>query len=692
MTITKKIIADCNQLIEIPKELTWNGFLQESFREKELVNFQRHFGMECHVLKGNERIPKNVSYDAKTDILTKSFECRDIIAYDTETYQGSCKLLCDSKKNHVLNGSFDEYLLLLTKYRDKSSIHRFFFNIDFDVSAIFKVLIQEITKLSLSWSFKYRVRWRTNLLKWMLELSRGVKKRYQNYEFKWISNSFLSIHIISRKRNIMYTDINKFFKISLNEVAKIYLDNSEKDNIDGQLLNSSLSYWNENEKDIINYCIKDCVLTENAGWILIEAINKLNLPLPRALVSPASISKTFFRFNNRMNNLENIPIKALQAGFNTYAGGRFEVFNIGYFDELYLHDINSQYPEALEKLPDLENGCWSFENNGKLPDKETFGFYYVEVDIPANYKYIPTIPIRHLNIIKFPVGKFKQWVTWYDLDLIREFIIKIHDVIEYIPNESCRYPFRDGINLLYQKKKEIKPFQDTMKMEYRLCKIVMNGVYGCTIEIHDEYNQDNAKAGILFNPIYASWICGFGRWSVLKAIPKEKHSIIRAIHTDSLITNENIDEYIEIGQNLGQWNLEVKGYGWILGTGQYQIKDLVKTRGISKKNVNTWKEFLEKNHDKKKVKIITKRMRKIREAIIQDESVLLVNTKIPYERIITPLSDSKRIWQNGIETFNDLLYYNWKSKPLYYDYTSKKLTINDDAVIELNKKLLDSFT
>ena len=37
-----------------------------------------------------------------------------------------------------------------------------------------------------------------------------------------------------------------------------------------------------------------------------------------------------------------------------------------------------------------------------------------------------------------------------------------------------------------------------------------------------------------------------------------------------------------------------------------------------------------------------------------------------------------------------MLYYNWKSAPLSYDYKTKELTIDDNIVIDLNKKLLDS--
>jgi len=56
---------------------------------------------------------------------------------------------------------------------------------------------------------------------------------------------------------------------------------------------------------------------------------------------------------------EDIPSPVLDAGQGAYAGGRFEAFRIGFYDgPIYSADINSAYPYAMSKLPNLATGSW----------------------------------------------------------------------------------------------------------------------------------------------------------------------------------------------------------------------------------------------------------------------------------------------------------------------------------------------
>ena len=637
--------------------------------------------MDCYTLKPNERIRKSVKYNPKTDVLRRVNECNDIIAIDTETYQGTCKLIANSKGKYILNPSFDECLKFLTYNLDNKGTYRFFFNIDFDISAILKL---------------------HDDLELINDIVHGKEVLYKNYSIKYVKSSFFVIKNLTRKRNAIFTDLFKFFTCSLNEASKEFLDNLEKDKIDGNLLNTSHDYWNDNLDDIIKYCIKDCELTVKVAWKLIDSIIDLQLPLPRVLASPASISKAFFRFENRINNLKDIPIRVLQAGYDSYAGGRFEVFELGKIGKGFLYDINSQYPSLMENLPNIDvyenwnkKVCW--KENIELPEKLTLGFYLAEVNIPFDVKHIPNIWIRHKSIIKFPSGKFWKWFTWFDLDLVREYIVSIHKSYEYIPNDKSKYPFRKGIRFLYENKTKIKHLQDTLKMEYRILKITMNGLYGTFIEIHDNIDELISKTGIMFNPIYASWITAFGRWSVIKDIPKDNHNHIKAIHTDSLISNVPLDKFIDIGNKIGEWSLEASGKCYIIGTGQYQVGKIIKTRGIpkkiivkgkEKKLIISWSKFLDKNWNKSKYVFKFERMKKIREALIQDSDLFLVNQKVQVEREIIPNSDSKRVWQIGLTEFNHLKHYSWKSCSLYFD--NGVLGIHNESWKMLNKPFIDS--
>ena len=196
----------------------------------------------------------------------------------------------------------------------------------------------------------------------------------------------------------------------------------------------------------------------------------------------------------------------------------------------------------------------------------------------------------------------------------------------------------------------------------------MNAVYGCFIEIHKNYDVfDNYElnSGILFNSVYASQITAFGRWSVIKDIPRENYDNIISIHTDSLMSDIPLDKFLNIGKELGNWNLESKGKGIILNTGMYQIGYLVKTRGIPKKFIKTWLRFCLKNNnvDMKTFKI--KHMRKLSEGLVRDKSLENVNTIVDDTRTVNCNSDTKRDWISDFKSFKEVITLNIDSYPYY---------------------------
>lgn len=602
----------------------------------------------------------------RKQIVKGIYQCKEIIGFDSETYQGTCKLLCNSKNEYVLNPTFLDCLDFLFKYAKNVGTYRLFYNIDFDFSAIIK------TWNSTNMFHTLRLMW----------LRKGIEVRYKKYLIKWIKGRLLSIRHITRKRSVVFTDIFNFFNIGLNKASKQYIKDVKIDDIDGNLLNNSLEYWNENLQKIIVYCLKDCELTEKLGKILIDGIQECKLPLPKYLVSSASLSKQLFRKTCNIPRISHIPEKILQIAYNTYFGGCFLMLKKGYFENLYLRDINSQYPTFIRKMPDLARGSW--HKTTKIPRKETFGFYLVQVDIPYDYK-IPTIPIHHKGVNKFPCGKFKKWITWYDIDLIRDFIVKVYDGYEFLEAgkfyDSRLRPFWKAIDLLYSEKDKNKGINDLF---YRLFKLTMNADYGCYIEVQKKYDHrfnETLHSGVMFNPVYATMITAFGRWSVIKDIPREKHENIVAIHTDSLISDCCLDEYLDIGSKLGQWSIENTHYekcnieksakGIILNTGMYQIGKIVKTRGVPSKFIKNWLRFCTKNGIYKKKTFEVKRMRKLAECLMRDKNLENLNTFKSEPRTINPNSDSKRSWIDNFSSFNDVLSRNIDSyAPVcHFDYS-----------------------
>lgn len=648
------------------------------------LTYQSHLKVWCKQM-GYEFPEKKKEYILKNGLIIKnrnqyiktSYQCNDILAFDTETYKGTCKLLCRNKgkgKNYILNPTFEQCLEFLTYLIDSKYVYRFFFNIDFDISAILKLWEKEP-------DFDINN---------IYYLRKGIEVKFKHYSMKWINNRLFILKNLKRKRSIIFTDLNNFYHLGLNQASKKYLDNLEKDIIDGNLLNNSLEYWSNNLNEIIKYCIKDCILTQKLGKLLIDTIIKSGISLPKYLVSSASLSKQFFRLKCFIPNISHIPEKIIQIGYDTYYGGRFEIFKRGYFKDVYLYDINSQYPSFIRDLPNLKYGVWKrYKRKDYIPKKETFGFFKVKLNIPFDVK-IPTIPIKHNNINKFPSGVFEKWFTWYDLDLMRKYIVKVLDGYIFYEGALNYKPFVKEIDFLYKKKTSVKGKNQLLYNIYKLC---MNAVYGCFIEKHFKHFIDKPSelhSGIMFNSVYGSLITAYGRWSVIKSIPVKLHSHILAIHTDSIISDIPMDKYLEIGIKIGQWNLEMNDKSVIFNTGMYQIGNMVKTRGvpkrfiglkdINKKGKESWFDFCKKNKNIIKKKIIIPHMKKLAEALVQDKSMIKVNTFENKERTINCNSDTKRDWFKDFNNFNDILTSNINSYPFIMFENNDNLELNPISI------------
>jgi len=636
----EQIEKDNYEKLEKPQEIFERlGYLYPIKKKKYVLN--------------NGLIVKN-----RRQFISKTYKCEKVLGYDVETYKGKCKLICCSENKSKLNPSFLDCIKFLFYGADNSNTYRFFYNIDFDFSAILKLWKSELNINAVNNRILKKINW----------LKNGIEVSYKNYKIKWIKSKMITIKHITRRKSVIFTDIFTFFPIGLNKASEKYLKDVKIDDINGNLLNTSLDYWNKREKDIISYCIQDCILTKKLGTLLISTIEKNNLPLPRYLVSSASLSKQFFRLNCFIPSIWNVPKLILQIAFDCYFGGRFEIFMKGFFPELHLNDINSQYPDFIKDLPNLRDGVW--KKTLYIPKEQCLGYFLVKVNIPKDYK-IPTIPIHHKGINKFPCGIIEKWLTWYDIDLIREFIVEIYDGYVFIPTHRNYKPFLNSINTLFNQKQKLKGI---LEIDYNINKLCMNAFYGCFIEIHKNYDKKGnfeLNSGILFNSVYASQITAFGRWSVIKDIPKEKYDNIIAIHTDSLITNISIDNYLTQNLKIGNWSKECVGKGIILNTGMYQIGYLVKTRGIPKKYIKNWLRFCLKYQIYKIKSFKITHMRKLSEGLIRDKSLINVNTITDDKRSVNSNSDTKRDWITDFKSFREVISTNIDSYPLicYNDLT-----------------------
>lgn len=592
----------------------------------------------------------------------------DFICYDVETYKGKCKLLCNSENEFIYNPTFLECLDFLFLHSKKNHF-RAFFNIDFDISSILKLWndISSIDKLIHGKIVYYDIYSMYYIRPKMFMLAKGVEVM----NFKEISEKKqFKIEKNNQEKKIYIVDLFSMFKKSLNKASKEFLNDEKLDIIDASKLNTDIKYWIDNLDDIIEYCMKDAKLTARLGNKLIDEIIQCNLLLPKFFTSHASLAKQYFRYNCRIPSLKYIPTNILDIGFRTYYGGRFEVLKRGYFDNLYDYDINSAYPKTISELPSFKYGNWKVVK--EINHKECIGFYEVLFSIPE--QYISPFPLRLKNrLIVFPSGIFGTWITWYEADLLRDYIIKVSNGYEYFPSRKEYKPFKLAIETLYQEKLRNKY---TNEIFYWLVKLTMNSLYGCFIEKHRKIDG-KIYSGVLFNPIYASIITAKTRWKLLKDVGVENYDKIVAFHTDSVILTDTKGLNLKIDDKMGNWSKEASGKGVILKTGVYQIGNIVKRRGIGLKGIN-WLDKLNEFLDYDIIEIDKSRVIKIAEALKRWKSIDMVNTWIEkgsefYKpKKININTEYKRNWNSNFKNCRDLLSKNISSKTLHLSYINDK--------------------
>ena len=557
---------------------------------------------------------------------------------DTETYKGYAKLLAMEDGDYVLCSNIDEILRFLTQKKLRVH-HNFYYNVRFDFQALFKYLPEKLLR----------------------ELYFTSKTKYGDYKIKYIPKKLF--RILYKKQSYLFYDLAQFYEVSLAKASKKYLNEKKnKENIDRTRLNVDLKYWKKREKDIIKYCISDASLTQKLG-VFLQAELKAKLSFtPQKYISKASISKEYFRKRCKIPSISKVDLPVLSFAFNAYHGGRFEILKRGFFEYATLIDINSAYPYHIANLIDFTGYEW--KRVRVCNEDATYGFYLCKVFIP----YIDFAPyafrLPNNNNI-YPIG---EHITFLTIEEIRAY--KNITSIKVIEGYECKidppiYPFRETILKLYEWK------LNTPKTDFRydLVKKIMNSLYGVFYE--KTKKGDKYRVGKFFNPIYASIITANTRIQLFKEALKYGKDVI-GFATDSILINGKHSP--PVSKKLGGWSIDGEGEAVVLRSGVYQIKEKVKSRGLSHstnlltpegkfKNIF---EYIKGVSDRTKYKVILNRPVNLGEALIhtKKKSIADINVWQDFEYDVDINKDSKREWYDTFEYGKEIFERNIDSTPI----------------------------
>jgi len=570
---------------------------------------------------------------------------KDILGFDTETFNGQAFLIACSDGRYSEINSFNQAAKFLTYYKYRKTTN-FFWNLEYDFQAIISYLSE----------------------KYLEELYYFKKVKYKDWEIRYIPRKYFRIS--KNRAGAAFYDLFQYYKMSLNNAAVRYL---KKHKID--LKYDIFKDWREIQKQkskIIDYCLHDAKLCQQLGEFISQMFKKAGIGFTRPL-SPAKLSMRYFLATCDIPKFQNRRIQ--QYALWSYHGGRFEVLQRGYFDNAYLYDLNSAYPAEIANLLDVRLGYWVRTN--KLLDDSYYGFFKVKVS--CGNKWISPLAFEKKQLVVFP--RTQNITTYITLNELKTIVdkgigkVKILDSYQWIPSE--RKQVFPNIPDLYRKRLYLKQAGDPLDLVF---KVVLNSLYGKFIELQrrlipvktGEFAENlvhvmkGEKAGVykriwvagqLYFPIYASIITSNVRLKIFSAFWKADCAAVAGF-TDSIFTTEKI---FKSSDKLGEWSFVDSGEFIVVGTGLYTFKGDRKTktawRGYHLEDKIDLFEILQKGGVKQTVKIPQKQLVKLGQWLLHRHAL----KNVPLNEIINVLReldvnfDKKRKWHRKFSSCRDVL-------------------------------------
>jgi hypothetical protein len=556
-------------------------------------------------------------------------EKRPVNVVDTETWKGDIFLIADSDGDYIdtfrQGITIDSVVKFLTRPKFETSWN-FCYNLSYDASVILKLLGKSILstyKTKRAFRFKYKKYRFFFLPKKTLRISKG--------HHSWVFFDITQFY--------NFKPLQKAYQENIGELPANYLKMKSNRN------QFSPNYYRDNRKQVRQYCIIDCKLTKELSQYWINIFGDAFGFYPQRWISSGYLAeKVLINHGVKIPFFKELPYDLQEFAWNSYFGGRFEIIQRGFIGKAWIYDINSAYPYALSKIPDITKGNWVYGMQ-EIDDTALLGFFkiYVKYD---NCEYLPAFAFKritlHNDLIVYPSGKFVTYVTLEELKNVDPKNYEVLDSWQYF-DDNPTYPFSDFINAHYDKRMKLKAENNPMQLPI---KIILNSIYG---KLGQKVNR---RIGNLFNPVIFAYITGYARsqlFSFVKDNNLEKDVVSFA--TDSVCLTKSVD--ID-SKKLGSFSLEKHGSDvYVLQNGFYRVNGLWKQRGIGKLGKKEIEHIDTIERDGKLyMKFVVNRTKQLASAIIQNKIDEIGQIKTE-TREVNLNGDNKRFWLSRLENIND---------------------------------------
>lgn len=561
---------------------------------------------------------------------TNAVNTLKIVGADTETENGNIFLIALSNGAKLQHPeiSFESVARFLLRYEGYAI---FFHNLQYDAECILKLLPEECLR---QYKPPMELRFECN----------GFIVRYIPKKRLTVSKGK---HSVSCYDIAQFYD-NKALVTAFNDhigkpLPQEYLDMKDKRKI------FTVRYFLRHKKELRRYCFQDSKLVEELAIKWVDTFDKQFGFMVGKWISSGYLAEKVLIYNNiSIPYFHDISYGIQELAWLAFYGGRFELLIKGFIGRCWLYDINSAYPCALSKIPDITCGKWV--DGDKIRPKAALGFYRIVASVDDSVKVAP-FPFRTKNnMIMFPVGKFETYVTLEELKAVEgdsRIAYKILDSRQFIPYKNCPYPFKEFIEKQYDRRLELKTKGDQLE---RAIKLVLNSMYGKMAQ------RVNNRIGNLFSPAIAAFITGYTRAQLYRFVREnnlEEHVV--AFATDSIAVKKEVPNLNS--KKLGEMKLDKQANDVIfLSNGFYRFNGKWKQRGVGydreKKieieHLDTWIG----GDGQLYIKVKTTKTTHIKGGIVCNK-IKDIGKIEEYEKKINLNSDKKRFWLGDLKSLSD---------------------------------------
>lgn len=377
--------------------------------------------------------------------------------------------------------------------------------------------------------------------------------RWHGYRIEYRKSKWLQVthNTKDEKLTIRIWDVWSFFATSFAKAVREYLDDvtdEVMERIDKGKASRGQFTYAQLDSHIIPYWEEENRLGVRLMDSLRERLYGADLPI-RQWHGPGAIATFAMRKNNVQLAMSEVPDEVSTASQFAYAGGRFELFKVGWHKgNVYAYDIRSAYPAAIADLPNLAHGQWRYVESPTTIER--FGVYHIRFTCPELFsaKPMPYFYRDERHAIHYP--NIVQGWYWSPEAHVSKYLGNQAEILEgwvfdHDPSDKPLSWIREVYATRAQWKRDGNPSQIALKL-------LMNSMYG---KFAQRVGWERFDGPPRWHQLeWAGWVTSRTRAMLFRAMAEAhgKHALL-GVETDGIFSSQPLS--LDVGPDLGQWEV-----------------------------------------------------------------------------------------------------------------------------------------